>query len=194
MPVRLITAPASEPVTRAEAKAHLRIDSDLTSDDTYVDTLITAARQWAEEYCWRGFVTQTWELVLEEFPSADCPIELPKGNLSTITSVKYIDVNGVEQTWASANYVKDDTVEPGFIRLAYDIDWPSDARDQWDAVKIRYVVGWAVGSVPTPIKQAILLLVSQMYEHRVPEVTGTIVSKVDFAVEALLRPYRLARF
>jgi len=199
VPARLVTAPTSEPVSLAEAKAHLRLET--TADDTLVAALIVAARQWAEEYLWRGLVTQTWELVLDAFPERG-EIELPRGNLVSIASLKYVDDNGTEQTWAASNYTKDDTSEPGKLRLAYDKDWPS-ARDQWDAVKIRYTVGWAgeaaqmpaeADRVPAAIRAAMMLVISQLYEHRTPEVVGTIVSKVSFAVEALLGPYRLARY
>lgn len=191
MGFRLQAAPATEPVTSTEAKAHLHIEHSL--DDTYITTLIAAARKWAEKYCWRGICTQTWELRLAEFPADDEFIRLGKGNAVSVTHVKYVDVNGVEQTMSSGDYTLDTDFEPGLIRLNYDAEWP-DARAQWDAVRIRFVVGWAQESVPEPIKQAVLLLVAQMYEQRVPEVTGTIVSKVQFAVEALLEPYRLRRF
>lgn len=183
----LVTAPASEPVTLTEAKAHLRIEHDL--DDTYITALIKAARLHAELHCWRGFITQTWEVTLEEFP--DCAVTLPKGKLASITSVKYVDADGAEQTLDAAVYDYDTDSEPGRLLLAYGESWPS-ARTQWDAVRIRYVVGAA--TAPEDVKQAILLLVSQMYEHRTPEVTGPIISSVKFAVDALLGPHRLARF
>ena len=193
MLTQLITAPTLEPVTLVEAKKQLQLEHAL--DDTFVGTLITAARKYVEEICWRGLVTQTWEVVARDF-SADKGegIELPKGNLVAIASVKYVDGAGVEQTLvATTDYVPDAVSVPGRVRLAYSKSWP-DARDQWDAVKIRYSVGWAPASVPGPLKQAILLLVSQMYEHRTPEITGTIVSSVGFAADSLLRPYRLVRF
>lgn len=185
----LVTPPAAEPVTLTEAKAHLRLEHAL--DDTYVTALIKAARIHAEDVCWRGFVTQTWELILEAFPGAD-EVELRKGNLGAVTSVKYIDANGVEQTMASADYVVDTVSVPGRVLLAYGKSWPT-TRDQWDAVRVRYTVGWAEAAVPLPIKQALLLLVSQMYEHRTPEVIGATLAKVGFAVDSLLSPYRLAR-
>lgn len=197
MGAQLITAPGAEPVTLAEAKDHLRLDHAL--DDTKVNALITAARQYIEEQCWRGLVTQTWELVGSTFPDDAClPAErqgflLPMGNLVSVASLKYIDQNGVEQTMTPGDYTVDAVSVPGRLRLAYGKSWPS-YRYQWDAVRIRYVVGWAVDAVPQPIKQALQLLVAQMYENRTPEVTGTIVSKVSISFENLLRPYRLVRF
>lgn len=187
---RLVTAPAVEPVTLAEAKAHLRLET--TADDAYVATLVTAARQHVEEHCWRGLVTQTWELILDAFPGADS-VELPRGVLAGISSVTYIDADGASQALAVTEYDADTRSVPGKLRLAYGKSWPS-ARSQWNAVVVEYIVGTAAADVPVPLKQAILLLVSQMYEHRTPEVLGTIVSKVDFAVDALLRPYRLTRY
>lgn len=189
MRLSLITAPATEPVTLAEAKAHLRIEHAL--DDAYVTTLISAARQHVEDLCWRGLVTQTWELVLDSFPEGG-EVELPRGVLASISSVKYLDANGIEQTLAATEYEADAVSVPGRLVLGYDKSWPS-TRDVWNAVRIRYVVGTTDATVPTPLKQAILLLVSQMYEHRTPEIVGS-VGKVGFAVDALCAPYRLMRF
>lgn len=187
MLTRLITPPAEEPVTLAEAKAQLRLETAL--DDAFVTRLIRAAREWAEGYLWRGIVSQTWELVLEGFPAG--AVELPMGQLTSITSVKYLDELGAEQTLSASIYEADTASVPGKLRLAYSQSWPS-ARGTWNAVVVRYVVGWATASaVPQPIKQALLMLISQMYEHRTPEITGTIVSPVQFAVEALLSRYRL---
>lgn len=190
MKVRLVTPPAAEPVSVDEAKAHLRLET--TADDTYVTELISAAREWVEGHCWRGFVTQTWELVLEQFPDCD-HIVLPKGQLDSIVSLTYVDADGVTQTADPSLYVADTVSKPGRLVLAYGESWPS-TRCQWDAVKVQYKVGVGASSVPKSVKQAVLLLVSQMYEHRTPEVSGTIVSKVQFAVESLLRRHRLVRF
>jgi uncharacterized phiE125 gp8 family phage protein len=130
--------------------------------------------------------------VLEGFPCGS-EVELPGGNLGAITSVVYVDADGAEQTLDADTYEADTVSVPGRLLLAYDESWPS-TRSQWNAVRVRYTVGWAVADVPAPIKQALLLLVAQLYEHRVPEITGTIVSPVRFAVDALLSPYRLNEF
>lgn len=187
MLVHVVTPPATEPVTLAEAKDHLRLET--SDDDAYVTTCIQAARQYAEEVCWRGFVTQTREAVLDGFPSG-CEVELPGGNLGAIASVSYADAAGVLQTMDAGRYEADTISTPGRLLLAYGQSWPS-ARHQWDAVRIRYTVGWEVADVPAPIKQALLLLASHFYEIRTPEVIGAPVGKVAFAVDALLAPYRL---
>lgn len=189
MALKLITGPAVEPITLAEAKDHLRLEHGL--DDTYVTGLIVAAREWAEEYTWRAFISQVWELTLDEWPEG-VEISLPRGDVSAVVSVKYDDVSGAEQTLSSSNYLLDGC-PPARIILKQDLSWP-DLSDEALAVRIRYTAGFgaAAANVPQAIKQALLLLVSQLYEHRTPEVT-TIVSPVRFAAEALLNMYRLNR-
>ncbi len=214
--VHLITPPDLEPITLQAAKGHLRLETGL--DDDQVNGAILAARMHVEEILWRGLVTQTWELVLSEFPgeaesfgalipgvaSAFIPvtrqafkraaegIELPKGGLVSVTSLKYLEpAAGVNTTWSAANYLVDTVSQPGRVRLAYGVAWP-EHRVQWDAIRVQYVVGWAVAAVPQPIKQAMLLLVSHFYENRTLEVPGRL-SPVTFAVDALLAPYSLKR-
>lgn len=46
-------------------------------------------------------------------------------------------------------------------------------------------------SMPESVKIAQLMLVSQFYDNRSPVVIGASVSKLDFAVEALVQPYKL---
>ena len=63
-----ITPPAIEPVTLAEAKQHARIE--FADDDALVSLLITAARRYCETAIRAAFITQTWTLMLDSFPSA----------------------------------------------------------------------------------------------------------------------------
>lgn len=191
MPARPVTPPDGEPIGLDEAKAHLRLETAL--DDVYLGGLIAAARHYAEEYCRRGIMQQTWELVLDAFPACEGFIELPRGQLATeleedapaVTSVTYIDVDGVERTLATTEYVIDDVEVPGRVRLAFGKSWPA-TRAQWDAVRIEYIIGWPTADdVPAPVKQALLLALAEMYEKRTPEV-GEMP-----AVTALLSPYRI---
>src|SRR5688572_25610126 len=99
------TPPAAEPVTTAEAKLHLRVtDSD---DDTYIGSLITAARQKLENENGLAFINQTWDLTLDAFPDLGDVIKFPIHPLSSVTSITYKDTDGTTQTWSSSMYVVD---------------------------------------------------------------------------------------
>ena len=61
MPLQLVTPPAEEPVSLAEARLHLRVD--FTDDDALITSLIAAARQAAETLTGRQFVTDRKSVV-----------------------------------------------------------------------------------------------------------------------------------
>lgn len=191
MTLKLITAPATEPVTASEAKSHLRVDT--TADDTLIGTLITAARQHVENHLRRALITQTWELVMDAFPAGDV-IRLPRPPLVSVTSIKYTDEDGNESTFSSAAYVVDTDSTKGRVVLKSGETWPSDTLAAANGVRVRYVAGYGEASaVPRPIRQAILLLIGTLYENResVLVAQGVTVAQLPFGVEALLMPYRI---
>lgn len=156
MPIGLVltTAPASEPVTRTEAKARLRVT--VSDSDTDIDDSITEARALCEQECGRAFLTQTWTLTLDDFPLG-YEIRLPRPPLASVTHVKYYDEDGVQQTFSSSNYFVDTGTEPGRIWLSPDATWPTVQYGRPGAVEIRYVAGWASAAlVPKTAKSAIL--------------------------------------
>ena len=190
MALKLITAPAAEPVSTSEAKSHLRVDT--TADDTYIGTLITVARQNVESHLRRALISQTWEVVLDDFPAG--VIRLPKPPLASVTSIKYTDDEGNESTDSSDNYVGDSDTEPGRVVLKSGESWPSDTLAAANGVRVRYVAGYgSAAAVPNPIRQAILLLIGTLYENResVLVAQGVTVAQLPFGVEALLMPYRI---
>lgn len=192
MSLTLVSAPSVEPITVAEAVNHLRLDSNVES--ATLERLIEAARLSAEEYTRRAFITQTWDWRLDAFPRC-ASWEIPKAPLQSITSIKYIDDTGTEQTWSSSSY--DVSVAagphalPGRVALAYGISYPS-TRYQIDAVTVRFVAGYGVASaVPAAIKQAMLLLIAEMFERREEVTIGTIQSPNMMSAARLLGPFRL---
>lgn len=185
----LKTAPAAEPLTLAEAKAHLRVTN--SSEDTYITTLITAARRRVEELTGRALITQTWYLYADEWPSDD-RFRLPKAPLASVTSVKYKGTSGSETTWtASGNYIVDVNPTPGEVVLAYGAAWPSSSLYPASPITVEYVAGYGASgsSVPEELRQAMLLLIAHWYEFREPVVAGAIVTAVPMAVGYLVEPY-----
>lgn len=188
MGLTLVTAPAAEPLTTAEAKSHLRVD--LTDDDTLIDAYITAARQYVEEDLGRALVTQTWDYTLDAFPSDGSAIRLPRPPLRSVTSVTYVDSAGATQTLSSANYIVNTGKRYGEISLAYGQTWPA-TREQANAVTVRFVAGYGDAlAVPEPIKTAMRLVVGDFYDLRSGSIVGVSYAQ-NPAVMALLGPYRL---
>lgn len=181
----LKTAPATEPFTTAEAKTHLRVD--IATDDTYIDTLIVAARARTEAYLRKALITQTWEYRLKDFPLSDCgQIDVPMLPMIAVSTIKYIDTDGDEQTWSSAEYTVDIYNHIPRIVTAFSFSWPT-TRDQINAVTIEFTAGYgAASAVPQDIKHAMLLLIGEMYENREESVTGTIVSPMPTTAVTLL--------
>lgn len=185
MPIKLITAPASEPVTLAEAKLHLRVET--ADEDALITALIAAARADAEHLTGRALISQTLELALDGFSPE---IRLQKPPVASVESVKYIDSAGLLQTLPQWAYVLDSHSEPARLVPAYGLCWPT-ARNEVNAVLIRYVAGYAdAAAVPQIIKSWMLLRIGTLYAHREEVVAGVAVATLPF-VDRLLDPFRI---
>jgi uncharacterized phiE125 gp8 family phage protein len=196
MALYLVTAPALEPVTVEEAKAHSRIDH--SDDDALVASLIVAARQYVETYTQRALVTQTWDWKLDGFPCGAMTLPMPP--TLSVTSITYLDTANVSQTWSAADYLTEfpvgEQAAPARITSDYGISYPS-TYGVMNAVTIRFVAGYAataeaaVIAIPASLKTVIKVLVAHWYEQRQPVLVGTTLVPVPTSVEALLWPYKV---
>lgn len=168
MPLHLITAPSVEPVTLAEAKAYLRVDSDLTEDDALIGMMIKAARQHGETLTQRSFITQSWRLTLDGEPCG--PVRLERGPVSAVTSIQYLDMAGALQTitnpaapeWAIVLAGEDARLGVGFGQV-----WPQ-VLPQIGSVRINYTSGYGANgaAVPEVIRNWMLVRISTAYNNR----------------------------
>jgi uncharacterized phiE125 gp8 family phage protein len=190
MTLKLIAAPAEEPVSLATARLHLRIDDDNTADDDLIAAMITAAREQAEHETGRALVTQTWEQVLDAFPCVE--LELGKPPVASITSIVYIDSNGASQTLDDAAYTLDSDSTPAWAIPAQGYSWPATLATA-NAVRVRFVCGYGGASdVPSGICQWMLLQIGAMYRSRETFQTGISVTELPGRfVGALLDPFRV---
>lgn len=188
--LKIYAPPVLEPVTTKEAKAHLRVDG--SDEDTLIDGIVSAAREHLEDVALRAFLTQTYDLRLEEWP-CDGVIKLPRPPLQSVTSIVYTLEDGSTATLSSSAYVVDSDSEPGRILLKSGYSWPSDTLQVGASIRVRYVAGWtAAASVPKAIRQALLLLAGHWYENReaMIDTRGNLVA-LPFAVDALITPHRI---
>jgi uncharacterized phiE125 gp8 family phage protein len=189
MATKIITAPTFEPLSVADVSEYLRLD-DSPTDTLLISALITAARQHLENYLNRYIAQQTVELALTGW-SDKIDLSAP---LQSVSSVKYLDVNGVEQTLAANQYVIDNYSEPAVIYPAYNVTYPN-LYDQENNVKIRYVVGFTSGGspdtnpLPDTLKFAMMLIIGDLYSNR--EAGGEKAYQVNPTVQNLLQFYRL---
>lgn len=185
----LVAAPASAPVTVAEAKAQCRVDS--SDEDALFTALIDAAVSYLDGWTGilgRALITQTWRQDFDRFGRC---LRLPIFPVASITSVKYDDENDVEQTVGSSNYeiLTDDL--GSFVHFADGYGFPSISAAR-PAVRVTYVAGEA--TVPPAIKHAILMLVAHWYRNRETVIVGSAAAEIPVGVTALLAPFRRFRF
>jgi len=102
-------------------------------------------------------------MALDAFPEAGVGIDLDRPPVASITSIKYTDTAGVEQTITSTNYTLSLYGEARRVNPKYLYDWPI-TRDSAEAVRILYVTGYT--AAPQAVKAAILLLVGHLFENR----------------------------
>jgi uncharacterized phiE125 gp8 family phage protein len=169
--LELVTGPAVEPISLAEAKAHLRVE--VANDDELIDSLIAAVRQGVEE---RGYVliTQTWDLHLDRFPGV---IRIPRAPVQSIDSVSYVDTDGATQPLALSLYTADLTATPARIVPAYGESWPA-TRPVPKAVTVRFVAGYGNGAtpdlVPERVLQAMKVDLAGLYYNRSAMLAGAV--------------------
>lgn len=194
MTIKLHTAPAAEPITRANVKTKLGIASADTSADTTIDWMIPAARRWVENRTGRALINQTWQLYLDAFPGV---IQLPLGKVSSVTHVKYTATDGTLTTLDTADYQTDLVSEPARIAPSYTATtWPTARESTFNAVEVQFVIGYgAAGSdVPDDIIEALYRIVGHWVNNQAAIEQGTSITRVPFAVEQMLSPYVITSF
>lgn len=204
MPMQLMTPPAGEPISLAEAKLHLRVDFD--DDDSLIQVLISAACQAAETLTNRQLITARWRMVLDSFPGPSLmgvpagqtftlpghAVLLPKSPVASVVEIRYLDMAGAWQVMPAANYTVDSVCEPARITPVFGQIWPI-AMPQIGAVSVIFDAGYGNASaVPEGIKTWIKLRVGSLYVHReeVASMTRGRIDPLPF-IDGLLDPYKV---
>ncbi|MBV9989676.1 MAG: phage head-tail connector protein [Alphaproteobacteria bacterium] len=180
MPLQIITPPALEPVTLAEAKAQLKLDTD--ADDALISTLITAARARAEWHTGRAFVSQSWILWLDCWQEV---VQVPLPPLRAVSSVTTYARDGSATVIDPSSY---DVDLPG-SRVVLGCIAPPGLREL-NALAIAFDAGFgdAASDVPADIRAAILDLMAELYVNR-----GDAPATECLDAAVLLAPHRVFR-
>lgn len=182
-------APTEEPVALADMKAHLRITH--SEDDAYIEALIGAARAVCEQRAGLCLLTQTVDIIADDWPDEDDAV-LPVHPIQSVTHLRYYDAANALQTCASTVYqVTTFGVAPR-ISLAFGQVWPI-AYARPDAVTLRVVAGYGASgdAVPLPIRQWIMLHAAALYEQREAVLDGQTTAQLSPLLDGLLDRYRV---
>lgn len=156
-------------------KDHLRVTH--SDEDATISAYGSAATAAVERWTQRLLVRRQAILRLKDLPSGQCPVELPGGEIGSVTTVL---VDAVEVTGCTA--VGD---SPAVLVPA--ADWPTVTGDGYPVV-ITYQAGYT--AVPVDLQHAIKMIVADMYDTRSSMVDGP-TSKAVVSAEWLMAPHRI---
>jgi len=138
--LKLVTAPVVEPVTATMLKNHARIE--ISDDDwSVIPRFIRAARRQFEKDTNRFLVTQTHNLLLDQFPLRSIPINVPRPPLQSVASITTIDTSGNATVMDPTTYIVDTASEPGRIGVVDTALWPQNLR-AFQPITIQFTAGY----------------------------------------------------
>lgn len=191
MPLILITPPALEPVSLAEVKAHLRIDT--STDDLLLSALIATSRQQIEAVLDLALINQSWSLTLDSWPPSRTT-DLPIAPVSALTAVRTFDADGIASPLPLASFQLDSASNPPRVHCKTILTVATPLR-ALAAIEISFIAGFGAtaAAVPAPLRQALLLLVAHWYDNRSAGDASISVQAIPDAISSLLAPYRQPR-
>lgn len=165
--------PASDFITVSDAA--FAVKADATYDADFLTDAITASIQRAEEWCERSFINSTWTMTLRKFPKVTKKnpmgaLFLPKGYVSSITSLDYYDETGASQSLVEDTdfYTTSGNDYAMLVPTESSGGWPETYDYRVNAVTIVYVAGWGA-TLPTDkthIERACLVDIGTQYQVR----------------------------
>lgn len=187
----IVAEPTTEPITIDEAKQFLRLLPDDTSEDDFISGLITAAREYCENFTGRALATQTIAMYLDEIPVS---VEVPMPPLQSVDKIEVIDADkAVHELIADTDYMIDSGEISSIIFTASAQEVAAHLYPI-NPVQITCTVGYDA-DIPVGIKQAIMLLVAHWYENREAVATnGEVGERIALGVRSLCLQYKVARW
>ena len=186
MPSILTTPPAAEPLSLADAKAHLRVGH--ADEDGLIGKLIVAARRHVEAQTGLVLITQAWLCFRDGWPDHGVA-ELPVAPVLSVNDVKVYGEDDVAAAIDPAHYYVDRVSRPARLILRGSRVWAMPGRIG-NGIEISLTAGFgpAGSDVPEPLRQAMLQLVAHWYANR-----GDENAHVPLGIASLIETFREKR-
>lgn len=171
-------------ITVAEAKQQLKLDESWAAEDDLIQQYIDAAIITAENYTQTSINEAKFEVKTTAF--FNC-FKIKLTPITAIDSIKYIDVDGAEQTLNADEYdLRNVDKYQKEIYFKNESDLPKLNADAATPVTINITTGFATPALMKKgIRQACMLLITSFYEKREDSVEN-----LPKASTNLLRHYR----
>lgn len=166
-------AAEQHPISYDQIKPFARITDDIEAA-ILAAYAIPSAVDWAERFCNRAFITQTWTVkgssfseMLQDDADFGQILRLPISPLQSLTSISYLDADSVAQTFSTSYVYTIPSTDPGFLKLKSDYSWPSTDGSP-EAITITFVAGYGddVVDVPEYLRTVLMLLAVHFFENR----------------------------
>jgi len=188
MTLVMTSGPDLEPISVAEAKAHLRIDG--SEEDALIASLIITSRLHIEAALGLALIAQTWSYFIDRWPRSRAVV-LPLKPIQSVSQVRAWAADGTSQALPATSYLLDGMGSPPRLVWHGASTAPVPGRIV-NGIEIGLEAGYgeAAADVPAPLRQALLLLVAHWYEYRGPVEIGAADIEIPHMASALLAPYR----
>lgn len=180
--------PLAEPLTLAEAKAHLRVTHD--EEDDLIGALIAVARRHLEADAGLALMAQSWRLTFDDWPAGDVAV-LPIYPVVSVTGVTLFGPDGAGAILDPSAYVLDRVSRPARLAFLY----PGGALKRFNGIEIDISAGFGGtgAEVPDTLKRAMLLLIGHLYEFRAEFSPDDQPVSIPVGYDRLVAPWRRRR-
>jgi uncharacterized phiE125 gp8 family phage protein len=168
------------PITKEEAKAQLRLETDFNDDDSYLEEAIQDATEIIESLLGYDIVQTTYSMTINEFDNSN--ITIYKGNLFSLIEV--LDSSDSNITYKRINIPN--------VRIPNKFEIEFESTISTDPIKINFICGWDKENVPRVIKRVILMKTVDLYSKERGSYTYS-VEKFTDVIERTLKPYMSKR-
>ncbi|MFP5075733.1 hypothetical protein ACLE20_00330 [Rhizobium sp. YIM 134829] len=183
-----LAPPPAEPLTLAEARAHLRLDQ--TAEDGLVASLIRAVRLHLERETGLALISRPFRLYLDAWPQGRV-LEIARGPVRSIEAMTVYKADGLPAAVNLTGFTLDGRARPARLFLPA---VPATEK-AINGIEIDLTAGFGDTGTDAPetLRRAMLLHLTQLFAFRGAVAVEDQPAAVPAGYDRLIAPFRLRR-